>query len=173
ECFDRDTYRLFLDDHEDPFGFEKLIYTRSAEESKALNDLTVPYVVISASGMAEGGRILYHLKNNIGNKNDLILFVGYAAQNTLARKIMDGDQWVSIFGDQYEVKSKVKKMDYFSGHADQKELLDYLNFNSPYKLKNIFLVHGEEEQAVPLMEKIKNKGYKSVKYPAPGEVFIV
>jgi metallo-beta-lactamase family protein len=173
ECFDRETYRLFLDDHEDPFGFEKLIYTRSAEESKALNDLTVPYVVISASGMAEGGRILYHLKNNIGNKNDLILFVGYAAQNTLARKIMDGDQWVSIFGDQYEVKSKVKKMDYFSGHADQKELLDYLNFNSPDKLKNIFLVHGEEEQAVPLMEKIKNKGYKSVKYPAPGEVFIV
>jgi metallo-beta-lactamase family protein len=64
-------------------------------------------------------------------------------------------------------------MDYFSGHADQKELLDYLNFNSPDKLKNIFLVHGEEEQAVPLMEKIKNKGYKSVKYPAPGEVFIV
>ena len=173
ECFDQETYRLFLNDHEDPFGFEKLIYTRSVDDSKALNDLKVPYVVISASGMAEGGRILHHLKNNIGNKNNLILFVGYAAKNTLARKIMDGDEWVSIFGDMYEVKSKVEKMDYFSGHADQKELLDYLNFNPPEKLKNIFLVHGEEDQAIPLMDKIKNKGYESVKYPTPGEVFIV
>jgi len=173
ECFDRETYRLFLNKHEDPFGFEKLIYTHSAEDSKALNDLKVPYVVISASGMAEGGRILHHLKNNIGNKNNLILFVGYAAKNTLARKIMDGDEWVSIFGDQYEVKSKVEKMDYFSGHADQNGLLDYLNFNPPEKLKNIFLVHGEEEQAIPLMDKIKNKGYEAVKYPSSGEVFIV
>jgi metallo-beta-lactamase family protein len=173
ECFDQETYRLFLNDHEDPFGFEKLIYTRSADDSKALNDLKVPYVVISASGMAEGGRILHHLKNNIGNKNNLILFVGYAAKNTLARKIMDGDKLVSILGDQYEVKSKVEKMDYFSGHADQNELLDYLNFNPPEKLKNIFLVHGEEDQAIPLMDKIKNKGYESVKYPAPGEVYIV
>jgi len=173
ECFDREIYRLFLNDHEDPFGFEKLIYTRSVDDSKALNDLKVPYVVISASGMAEGGRILHHLKNNIENKNNLILFVGYAAKNTLARKIMDGDKWVSIFGDQYEVKSKVEQMDYFSGHADQSGLLEYLNFNPPEKLKNIFLVHGEEDQAIPLMDRIKKKGYESVKYPAPGEVFTV
>lgn len=171
ECFDRETYRVFINNHEDPFGFEKLIYTHSVEESKALNNLKIPFVVISASGMAEGGRVLHHLKNNIEDEKNLVLFVGYAAKNTLARKIMDGDEYVSIFGDKYKVNCKVSKMDYFSGHADQKGLLDYLKFNPPEKLKNIFLVHGEEDQALPLMEKIKEKGYESVKYPARGEVF--
>ena len=171
ECFDRETYRVFLENHEDPFGFGKLIYTHNVDESKALNTLNTSCIIISASGMAEGGRILHHLKNNIEDKRNLILFVGYAAENTLARKIMDGNEEVSILGDVHKVKAKIKKMDYFSGHADQKGLLDYLRFSSPEKLKNIFLVHGEEEQSKPLMEKIKSKGYKSVYYPLPGQKF--
>ena len=122
-------------------------------------------MIISASGMAEGGRILHHLKNNIENPNNLILFAGYAAKETLARKIMDGQEEVNILGSPYTVKAQIKKMDYFSGHADQKGLLDYLRLCPQDKLKNIFLVHGEEEEALPLLDKIKSKGYRSVEYP--------
>ena len=171
ECFDRETYRQFLRNKEDPFGFKLLTYITDVEDSKALNYKEGPCIIISASGMAEGGRILHHLKNNIENSKNLILFVGYAAEHTLARKIMDGDKTVNIFGDAYTVNSKIKKFDYFSAHADQKGLLDYIKFNNPDKLKNIFLVHGEEEQAVPLKDKIKSKGFKNVHFPASGDIF--
>ncbi len=171
ECFDRETYRIFIDNYEDPFGFGRLTYIQNVEASKALNKDNVSCVIISASGMAEGGRILHHLKNNIENKRNLILFVGYAAENTLARKIMDGAGEVSILGDVHKVKANIKKMDYFSGHADQKGLLEYLKFSPPAKLKNIFLVHGEPEQSEVLLEKIKSKGYKSVHYPVHGQKF--
>ncbi len=171
ECFDRETFRVFIDNFEDPFGFNRLTYIRDVEKSKELNNYKDPCMIISASGMAEGGRILHHLANNIENKNNLILFAGYAAQETLARKIMDGAEEVNILGNSHKVKSKIKKMDYFSAHADQKGLLDYLKFSSPDKLKNIFIVHGEEEQALPLKEKILNKGYCSVYFPKKGDIF--
>ncbi len=171
ECYDRETYRVFLQNHEDPFGFGRLTYIRDVQQSKELNDFKGSCIIISASGMAEGGRILHHLKNNIGNPNNLILFVGYAAQNTLARKIMDGAEEVNIFGEPYKVKSKIKKMDYFSGHADQRGLLDYLDFCPQQKLKNIFLVHGDPEEAEVLQAKIKSKGYRGVHFPKRGDVF--
>lgn len=171
ECYNRETYRIFIESNEDPFGFNRLIYIRDVEESKKLNDLKEPCMIISASGMAEGGRILHHLKNNIENPENLILFTGFAAKETLARKIMDGAAEVNILGDSYKVKAKIKKIDYFSAHADQKELIDYLRFSPPDKLKNIFLVHGEEDQALPLKEKIKQKGYLNVHFPRKGHVF--
>lgn len=171
ECYDRETYRVFIENHEDPFGFNRLTYIRDVEESKKLNDFDGACIIISASGMAEGGRILHHLKNNIENPNNLILFVGYAAQETLARKIMDGAEEVNILGEVHKVKAKIKQMDYFSAHADQNGLLDYLKYSPSNKLKKIFLVHGEEEQALPLKAKIESKGYKSVNYPKKGDVF--
>ena len=170
ECLDRETYRIFLEDGTDPFGFGRLKYIKKTEESKELNDKTGPMIIISASGMAEGGRILHHLANNIGNSKNLILFVGYAAEHTLARRIMDGNEKVNIFGEEYEVHAKIKKMDYFSGHADQKELLDYLRLNSQDRLKNIFLVHGEQDMALPFREKLLQKGYKNVQFPASDEI---
>ncbi len=171
ECLDRETYRIFLQNGEDPFGFSRLKYIKKVEESKELNDKPGPMIIISASGMAEGGRILHHLANNIGNSRNLILFIGYAAENTLARKIMDGEKTVNIYGEEYVVKAKVKTMDYFSAHADQKELFDYLQFNPTKLLKNIFLVHGEEDQALPFREKLLTKGYKFVEFPAPGSAY--
>lgn len=171
ECFDRETFRVFIDNYEDPFGFNRLTYIRDVEKSKELNEYKHPCMIISASGMAEGGRILHHLANNIEKKNNLILFAGYAAQETLARKLMDGAEEVNILGNSYKVKSKIKKMDYFSAHADQKGLLDYLKFSPTNKLRNIFIVHGEEEQALPLKEKILSKGYSSVYFPKKGDVF--
>lgn len=170
ECLDRETYRIFLEEGTDPFGFGRLKYIKKTKESKELNEKTGPMIIISASGMAEGGRILHHLANNIGNPKNLILFVGYAAEHTLARRIMDGNERVNIFGEEYEVRAKIKKMDYFSGHADQKELLDYLRLNQQNKLKNIFLVHGEEDMALPFREKLLQKGYKNVQFPASGEI---
>lgn len=169
ECMDRETYRIFLQEGDDPFGFGRLKYVKKTEESKELNDKPGPMIIISASGMAEGGRILHHLANNIQNPKNLILFVGYAAEHTLARRIMDGNEKVNIFGEEYIVKAKIKKMDYFSGHADQKELLDYVRLNSPNTLKNILLVHGEADQALPFREKLIQKGYKSVEFPALGD----
>lgn len=172
ECYDRETYRLFIQNNQDPFGFGRLTYIKNVEQSKELNDKKEPCIIISASGMAEGGRILHHLKNNIENKRNLVLFVGYAAEHTLARKIIDGEQEVNILGEPYKVKAEIKKMDYFSGHADQKGLLDYLKLNNPEKLKNIFLVHGEHDQATVLREKLFQNGYKSVHFPNSGEKFI-
>lgn len=171
ECFDRETFRIFLENKEDPFGFGRLTYIRNVEDSKALNDSNDPCIIISASGMAEGGRILHHLKNNIENSRNMVLFVGYAAQETLARKIMEGANEVNILGGSYKVNAKIKTMDYFSGHADQNELIDYLKFNKKEKLNNIFLVHGESDQSLPLKDKILNKGYPAVHYPKKGDVF--
>jgi metallo-beta-lactamase family protein len=170
ECLDRETYRIFLDNHEDPFGFSRLTYIRDVNKSKELNDLKGPFMIISASGMAEGGRILHHLRNNIEDPRNLILFSGYAAKETLARKIMDGAPEVNILGDIFKVKAKIKQMDYFSGHADQQGLMEYLSYSSPQKLKNIFLVHGEEEQALPFAEKVKAAGFRNVIFPVKGEV---
>ena len=170
ECLDRETYRVFLQNGEDPFGFKRLKYISTVDESKELNNKPGPLIIISASGMAEGGRILHHLSYNIGNSKNLVLFVGYAAEHTLARKIMDGATEVNIFGQKHDVRCKIRVMDYFSGHADQKELINYLRLNSTKQLKDVFLVHGEDNQALPLREKLIAKGYKDVRFPVPGEM---
>ena len=173
ECYDRETYRVFIQNNKDPFGFGRLTYIKEVEQSKELNEKDEPCIIISASGMAEGGRVLHHLANNIGNKKNLVLFVGYAAENTLARKIIDGETEVNIFGEPHKVKAEVKSMDYFSAHADQEGLINYLRLNDKNRLKNIFLVHGEQEQALPLREKLLQKGFKKVNFPAPGEKFVI
>lgn len=173
ECFDEETYHLFLDNFYDPFGFYRLKYISSVEESKRLNSIDESQIIISASGMAEGGRILHHLLNNISNPKNLILFVGYAAGETLARKIMDGNKTVKIFGEEIEVKAEIKTMDYFSGHADKNDLMDYIKYSKPHKLKKIFLVHGEEEQALPFREELIKLGYKNIYYPTQGDEFFL
>jgi metallo-beta-lactamase family protein len=169
ENLDRATHRLFLDHGEDPFGFNRLKYVRDVAESKALNGLAFPHIIISSSGMCEGGRVLHHLRNNIENPKCVVLFVGYAAKNTLARKLVDGDTSVKIFGEPFNVRCQIKVMDAFSAHADRRNLLDYVKMTPPAKLKNIFLVHGEEDQALPLRDGIRSMGYQNVQYPAAGE----
>ncbi len=171
DVLDREAKRVFLHDHEDPFGFRRLVYIRDVEGSKKLNSMAFPHIIISGSGMAEGGRILHHLRNNIENPKNLILFVGFAAKETLARKIMDGEYNVKIFGEEHTVKARVAMLDAFSAHADRRDLLDYVALNSPQRLKHIFLIHGEPDQALPLKDGLRSKGFKNVYYPTPGEVF--
>ncbi|MDZ4287479.1 MAG: MBL fold metallo-hydrolase [Prosthecobacter sp.] len=126
----------------DPFGFEGLRLVRTVEESKSLNYLKGAAIIISASGMAESGRILHHLRNNVGNANNIILFVGYCAENTLGWKLRHGFKKVNILGDEFEVRAGIEILDSFSGHADHDELLAYYDRITGPK-RRVFLVHGE------------------------------
>ncbi|MCL2184215.1 MAG: MBL fold metallo-hydrolase [Chitinispirillia bacterium] len=170
---DRETKRVFLDGEEDPFGFSRLTYIHDVDGSKKLNGQTFPHVIISGSGMAEGGRILHHLRNNIDNPKTLLLFVGYAAKDTLARKIIDGEKVVKIFGEDHNVRCRVKVMDAFSAHADRRDLLDYVDLNDPARLKHIFLIHGEPDQAISFKDALRSKGYQNVYFPGLGDTFDV
>lgn len=141
ECFNDEVYQVLFD-RSNPFGFEGLTLIRSVTKSKDLNDDKRQSIVISASGMCEAGRILHHLRNNIENPRNTILFVGYCAENTLGWKIREGHEEVRIFGDEYKVKANIEIMDSFSGHADHSELIDYFHAIKGTKRK-VWLVHGE------------------------------
>lgn len=171
ECLDKETWNAFLKDQKNPFGFGRIKYITSVEDSKALNDYRGPCIIISASGMCEFGRILHHLKNGIDDPKNTILLVGYMAKNTLGRKLLEGQKIVKIFGKPYNVKAKVIVMDAFSAHADRSDLLDYIAHVRG--LKKILLVHGEEDQGLILKDILNEEGYKDVVVPEPGEVFEV
>jgi metallo-beta-lactamase family protein len=155
-----------------PFGFEGVTYIRDVEESKALNNLDRPAIIISASGMCESGRVLHHLKNSISNPRNTILFVGYQAENTLGRKILDGQPVVPIFGEEYTVQAKVIKISGYSAHADQPGLLHWLKMAQEQgSLRQLFLVHGEMENSTILAEAARHQGVPEVYVPARGQVF--
>jgi metallo-beta-lactamase family protein len=135
----------FLANHEDPFGFSRLTYVRDVNQSKALNDLRGPFMIVSASGMCEGGRILHHLKNNISDPRNTILLTGYQAVNTLGRKIEQRLEEVPIFGEPMRLRAQVEELDALSGHADREEMLAWLKPVAD-GLKKVFLVHGEPDQ---------------------------
>ena len=171
ECYDEEV-RKFLTNHEDPFGFYRLKYVREASESKALNDLRGPFLVLAASGMCEAGRILHHLRNTIEDPRNTVLITGYQAENTLGRKIRDGQQEVNIFGEPMRLRAEVAVLDELSGHADQGELLEWMRPISK-GLKKVFLVHGEigpQQVLAGLIQ--KEYGIEAV-IPARGESFQV
>ena len=169
ECFDEETSR-FLREGENPFGFKRLQYIREAADSKKLNDLHGPFVVISASGMCEAGRILHHLRNNVEDPRNTVLITGYQAPDTLGRKLVEKQREVKIFGEPFTVRAEVSSLDELSGHADQHELMDWLRPLAEH-LKHVFLVHGEVPQAEVLAGLIREKYGIPVSIPAPGESF--
>ncbi len=148
DAFNEDVYQALFE-RQNPFGFENLTLVRSVNGSKALNDLRGTAIIISASGMCEAGRILHHLKNHIGEPDTTVLFVGYCAENTLGRRIRDGEKEVPILGGRYKVRAHIETVDSFSGHADHSELLDYFRHTSGPK-ERVWLVHGEPEAAESL-----------------------
>lgn len=161
ECYDEETYK-FLQSAKDPFAFGRLRYTRSVDESKALNDLRYPFVVISASGMCEAGRILHHLKNHISEPRNTVLIAGYQAQHTLGRRLLQGKFEVPIFGRPTRLRAEVVKLNELSGHADQSELLKWMEPIAA-GLKGVFLVHGEVDQSRAFARAIKDRfGLKAV-----------
>jgi len=169
ECYDRDTFQEFIINRKNPFGFGRLKYTRDVEESKAINTMNGPAIIISASGMCENGRILHHLKNNIEDERTTIMIVGFMAKHTLGRKILEKQKVVKIFGESYRLRAEVVNMDAFSGHADRSDLLDYIG--KIKGIEKIFLVHGEEEQAKKFKMYLNESGHKNVEHPKPGQEF--
>jgi metallo-beta-lactamase family protein len=170
ECFDEETREFIRNDkHRAALGFDHLTYTRSVEESKAINDLNEPMVIISASGMAEAGRILHHLRNNIGNPRNTILIVSWQAPHTLGRRLADREKIVKIFGETYERKAEVATIGGLSAHAGQKLLIEYAQA-SQRTLKKIFLVHGEQGPAEALQGKLGALGITETYYPDLHEV---
>lgn len=171
ECFDRETQEFIAQDkHQAALGFEKLSYTRSVEESKAINKVQGSAVIISASGMAEAGRILHHLKNNIEDSQNTVVIVSWQAPHTLGRRLADRQEKIRIFGKTYHRKARIATIGGFSAHAGQKLLVDYVRATQS-TLKKVFLVHGEPRGAVPLMEALNETGIEDVSYPERGEVY--
>jgi metallo-beta-lactamase family protein len=146
ECFNDETNR-FLREVANPFQMENLTYVRTTEESKVLNHLKGPAIIISSSGMAEAGRIRHHLKNHLPNPQDLVLFVGYCAEHTLGWALLHGKDPVNVFGEPVEVRAKILKVDAFSGHADTNELQAFVR-RLTGNIRQAFVVHGEEEETV-------------------------
>jgi metallo-beta-lactamase family protein len=166
ECFNDTIYR-YLREKTNPFGMENLTYIRELAHSMKLNTLPDPAIIISASGMCEAGRIRHHLKNHIGNPRNLILFIGYCAENTLGAQILAGRKIVNIFGEPHTVRARIASIDSFSGHADQGELTRYIeSLTGP--LKRIFVVHGEESQGLAFAEVLRKlKPAATVVVPQP------
>ncbi len=154
ECFNESIYR-FLREKENPFGMENLTYIREAAHSRKLNDLRDPAIIISASGMAEAGRIRHHLANNIGDPANLILFIGYCAEHTLGAQILSGRNPVNIFGEPHPVRARIGSLDSFSGHADKNELRRYVE-NLQGDIKKIAIIHGEESQALAFAQTLRS-----------------
>ena len=156
---------------DNPLEFPGLKFTRTADESKALNESTESNIIISASGMCEVGRIKHHLKHNLWNPKSTILFVGYQAPGTLGYNIVKGDKTVKIFGEEIAVNARIEYIEGYSGHADQDGLMNFVYSFRTKKPKNIFLVHGEPEAQDVLKEKIESEIGIPVVIPEFGETY--
>jgi metallo-beta-lactamase family protein len=164
ECFDAET-RWFVQQARHPaLDFKMLTYVQSVEESKALNQRKDPMVIISASGMAETGRILHHLKNNIENPLNTVCIVSWQAPDTLGRRLADREKQVKIFGEPYTVRAEVATIGGLSGHAGQDLLTDYA-LNTKGTVQKVFLVHGEEKPAAVLTERLRQRNMREIYYP--------
>jgi metallo-beta-lactamase family protein len=156
---------LLHDEDNDPFGFDPLRYTRSVQESKALNSLNEPVVIISASGMMEGGRILHHLRRRIGDSRNTILITGWQSPYTLGRRIVERSPVVNIFGEEYPLKMRVETLTGFSGHADRGGLIDWTKAMRK-KPSRTFVVHGELEAAQSLSKGLRTEcGFEKIDIP--------
>ena len=169
ELFDEETQKTIASG-DNPLEFPGLEFTRTADESKELNNKNESSIIISASGMCEVGRIKHHLKHHLWDPNSTILFVGYQAPGTLGRKLIDGDKKVKIFGEDIAVNARIEYIEGYSGHADQEWLMNFI-YSFIKKPSHIFLVHGEPNGQVVLKDKIENEAKIPVTIPSLGETY--
>jgi metallo-beta-lactamase family protein len=168
DCFDSEAWQL-ITEGQDPFGFPGLVMTRSADESRAINKVKGPAIIMSTSGMCTAGRIKHHLRQNIGRPESTILFVGYQAHGSLGRHIVDGKEEVRIHGRQYAVEAEIVQLSGFSGHADQDGLVRWLSHFEAAP-QQVFLTHGDAEAAECLQQRIVGESGWPVKIPEYGEI---
>jgi len=173
ECFDQETFDTFLQHKLNPFGFGKLRFVQSVGESKSLNNIKNTCIIISASGMCEGGRIMHHLYNNVEKKENMILFVGFQAQGTLGRKLLERHKSIKLLRAELKVNAEIKILNSFSAHADKEEIINWLS--KIEKIEKLFLVHGEEKQLAALKNHIREKdlNVKEIFIPEKGEEYIL
>ncbi len=155
----------FCETRPDPFGFDQLSYVRRVEDSIRLNSINYPCVIISASGMAEAGRVKHHIKNAISDERNTILIVGYAEPMSLAGKLRQGVDEVNMFGKTYTVKADIKVVESYSAHADYKEMMQYLSCQDARKVRELILVHGEPESMQAWKEHLHGRGFSSIRIP--------
>lgn len=155
----------YMDLDKTPFGFKNLTYIQDVQESKMLNFLEEPAIIISASGMADAGRIKHHIANHIEDAKTTILIAGWCAPNTLGRKLLRGDKEVRIFGQNYPVRAEVMLMNEFSAHADYNEMLQYLKCQEAKSIQKIFLVHGDEDVLPQWKNKLLEHGFQNISTP--------
>jgi len=170
EVYDDETRALIAGGHS-PFFFDGVRYIETVDESKSLNDEHVG-VIVSASGMCEAGRILHHLARSVSNPRDCVLMVGYQAEGTLGRRLIEGTEQVKIYGRQYDVRCQVRSIGGFSAHADWQELIDAYGHLGP-RLEQTFVVHGEEGPATTHAERLTAMGFKNVVVPVQGQRFVL
>ncbi|MBI5509586.1 MAG: MBL fold metallo-hydrolase [Deltaproteobacteria bacterium] len=168
ECYDDETRALFLSDHKNPFGFDDLTYVSSVAQSKRLNDLKKPAIIIASSGMCEAGRILHHLLNNIEDPKNTILVVGYMAAGTLGRRILERESPLNILGELRTPAAEVKVLNTFSAHADYNDILAYVGRLDRAELREVFLVHGEADSQTNLKRLLEAQHTKTT-IVKPGE----
>jgi metallo-beta-lactamase family protein len=154
-----------LEVDDDPFDFEGLRYIKSVEESKALNEDLHPKVIISASGMADAGRVKHHIKNNISNAKNTILLVGYCEPHSLGGRLMNGAKMVKIYSEEYPVIARVGSIRSMSAHADYEDLMQFLGCQNPDLVSQVFIVHGEADVQDHFAERLRKKGFKEVIVP--------
>ncbi len=169
ECY-REEFIEYMKHDAKPFEFRNLECITELGASKALNNSKEPCIILSASGMAEAGRVKHHIKNNISDPKNTIMLVGYCTPESLGGRLKSGNKLVRIFGDEFAVKAEVKSLDYYSAHADYSEILSWLNCQSPKKVKHVFLVHGELPAQESLKEKLEKKGFPLVSIPELGDI---
>lgn len=160
-----DRIRAYMESDPTPFGFVDLTYIRDVKESIALNDSKEPCIIISASGMMEAGRIKHHTRNNIENPNNTILIIGWCTPSSLGGRLRNGDKQVSIFGRMYDVNADVEVIDAFSAHGDYHEMLQFLSCQDPQQVKNLFLVHGDEEILPIWKSRLQEAGFGNITIP--------
>lgn len=172
ECFDENMHRYIQNDP-DPFGFNKLKYIRSVEESKELNFRKEPCIIISASGMANAGRVKHHIYHNVEDSNSTILIVGYCADRTLGAELVKKPKTVNIHGKELKVNARIEVMNSLSAHGDQKEMTDFLSLQNKEALKKIFLVHGEKNRLQGFKKHLLAQGFQGVEIPTLGDNFYI
>lgn len=163
--------RKVMEQDDDPFDFKGLKFIKTVDESKYLNELGQPCVIISASGMADAGRVKHHIMNNIGNKKNTVLIVGYCEPRSLGGRLMNGDKEVKIFGEMYKVDVEVGQMRSMSAHGDYDDLCQFLACQNPALVKTLFLVHGEYDVQQDFASRLRRKQFKEVIIPSMHETF--
>ena len=149
----------------DPFDFKGLHYVKDVDESKRLNDYGKPCVIVSASGMAEAGRVKHHIANSIENKRNTVLMVGYCEPASLGARLKERPEKIKIFGETFNVRADIREINSMSAHADYNDLCQYLACQYPDEVRQVFVVHGEPEVQQEFSRRLIRKGFKNVIVP--------